>query len=76
MCENAIWLILTWFGLCLLYYRGEHTAAMVEAGILSTIVTLLVRLAGEDPLDGQVKWIETSHQIVTFNLTKQTYTSY
>lgn len=32
---------------------GEHTAAMVEAGILSTIVTLLVRLAGEDPLDGQ-----------------------
>ena len=41
------------FGLCL-YYRGEHTAAMVEAGILSTIVTLLVRLAGEEPLDGQV----------------------
>ena len=36
------------------YFRGEHTAEMVEAGILSTIVTLLVRLAGEDPLDGQV----------------------
>ena len=30
---------------------------MVEAGILSTIVTLLVRLAGEDPLDGQVIYL-------------------
>ena len=44
----------------MLYCRGEHTAAMVEAGILSTIVTLLVRLAGEDPLDGQVI-IEPGH---------------
>ena len=35
-------------------YSGEHVAAMVEAGILTTVVTLLVRLAGEQPLDGQV----------------------
>ena len=34
--------------------RGPSRWTGKWAGILSTIVTLLVRLAGEDPLDGQV----------------------
>ena len=34
--------------------RGPSRRTGKWAGILSTIVTPLVRLAGEDPLDGQV----------------------
>ena len=34
--------------------RGPSRRTGKWAGILSTIVTLLARLAGEDPLDGQV----------------------
>ena len=41
-----------------LIFRGEHSPAMVEKGLLGAVVTLLVKLAGETTQDVQVHGIQ------------------